>query len=136
MNINNARPGTGERQRILVVDNNRDMKTLLNHTLEAEGYDTVIVDDGDAALHLLDKMEPDLVILDETMSEKDSLEILDQMREHSDVPIIMLTSEYEVGALRTALAHGADDFVRKPFGTRAFLARIRAKLRRARQNVA
>jgi DNA-binding response OmpR family regulator len=121
-----------ERQRIMVVDNDKDMKRLLNHTLESEGFDTVIVDDGDSALNLLDKIAPDLIILDETNTEKDSLQILDQMREHSDVPIIMLTSNYEVELLRTALAHGADDFVRKPFGTRSFLARIRAKLRRAR----
>jgi two-component system response regulator ChvI len=121
-----------ERQRIMVVDDDKDMLRLLNRTLESEGFDTVIVDDGDSALNLLDKIEPDLVILDETMPEKDSLEILDRMREHSDVPIIMLTSEYEVELLRTALAHGADDFVRKPFGTRSFIARIRAKLRRAR----
>jgi len=116
----------------MVVDNDNDMKRLLNHTLESEGFDTVIVDDGDAALNLLDKIAPDLVILDETMPAKDSLQILDRMREHSDVPIIMLTSDYEMELLRTALAHGADDFVRKPFGTRSFLARIRAKLRRAR----
>jgi DNA-binding response OmpR family regulator len=120
-----------ERQRILVVDDDHDMLRLLNRTLELEGFDTIIVDDGDSALNLLDKIEPDLVILDTMIPGKESLQILDHIREHSKVPIIMLTSGYGVESLRTALAHGADDLIHKPFGTRSLVARIRAKLRRA-----
>jgi len=122
-----------ERQRILLVDTDRDTLKLLNRTLETEGFDTVVVADGDAALDLLDKIEPDLVILDTMTPGPDSFQVLDRLREHSDVPIIMLTTEYEVATLKTALSRGADDFIGKPFGTRSFVARIRAKLRRARQ---
>ena len=122
-----------ERQRILLVDTDRDTLKLLNRTLETEGFDTVVVADGDAALDLLDKIEPDLVILDTMTPGPDSFQVLDRLREHSDVPIIMLTTEYEVATLKTALSRGADDYIRKPFGTRSFVARIRAKLRRARQ---
>ena len=123
------------RQRIMVVDNDQDMLKLLNHTLEQEGFDTVIVADGDSAVNLMDKIDPDLVILDTMTPGLDSFQILDHMREHSDVPIIMLTTEYKVESLRQALSHGADDFIRKPFGMRSFLARIRAKLRRTRQKI-
>jgi len=120
-----------ERQRIMVVDDDQDTLRLLNRTLEMEGFDTVIVDDGDSALNLLDKVEPDLVILDTMSPGNESLEIIDHMREHSDVPIIIISSGYEIESLRKALAHGADDFIRKPFVTRSLIARIRAKLRRA-----
>jgi DNA-binding response OmpR family regulator len=123
------------RQRILLVDNDRDMQKLLNHTLDMEGFDTVIVADGASAVDLLDKMEPDLVILDTTTPDNDSFQTLDHLREHSDVPIIMLTTEYETELLRKAISLGADDFIRKPFGMRAFVARIRAKLRRSRQTI-
>jgi len=122
-----------DRQRILLVDDDQDMLRLLNRTLEIEGFDTVIVSDGDSAINLMDKIEPDLVILDTMMPRLDSFQILDQLREHSDVPIIMLTTEYEVQSLQKALSRGADDFIRKPFGMRTFIARIRAKLRRSRQ---
>jgi len=121
------------RQRIMLVDNDRDMQKLLNHTLDMEGFDTVIVADGASAVDLLDKISPDLVILDTTTPDNDSFQTLDNMREHSDVPIIMLTTEYGAELLRKAIDLGADDFIRKPFGMRTFVARIRAKLRRSRQ---
>ncbi len=123
------------RQRILIVDDDQDMLRLLNLTLEQEGFDTVIVADGDSAVNLMDKIDPDLVILDTMTPGPDNFQMLDHMREHSDVPIIMLTTEYEVESLRQALSHGADDFIRKPFGMRSFLARIQAKLRRTRQKI-
>jgi two-component system response regulator VicR len=119
-----------DRQRILVVDDDRDMQRLLNRTLELEGFDTIIADDGESALNLLGEMQPDLVILETVRPEHDSFQILDHMRKHSNVPIIILTTDYEVESLRKALYHGADDYIRKPFGTRSLVARIRAKLRR------
>ncbi len=121
------------RQRILLVDNDRDMQKLLNRTLDMEGFDTVIVADGTSAVDLVDKISPDLVILDTTTPDDDSFQTLDHMRACSNVPIIMLTTEYQTELLRKAIALGADDFIRKPFGMRTFVARIRAKLRRARQ---
>jgi len=124
-----------DRQRILVIDDDQDMLRLLNRTLELEGFDTVIVADGDSAVDLLDKLDPDLIILDTIVPGLDSFQILNHMREHSNVPIIMLTSEYEVDTLRKAISLGADDFIRKPFSTRAFVARIRAKLRRSPQRI-
>ena len=124
-----------DRHRIMVIDNDRDMLSFLNSTLETEGFDTIVVADGDSALTLLDELEPDLVILDSTMHGPDDFQTLDRMRERSDVPIIILTPKYDVESLQKALALGADDYIRKPFGTRSFIARIRAKLRRTRQKV-
>jgi len=124
-----------DRQRIMVVDDDQDMQRLLNRTLELEGFDTVIVADGDSAVNLLDEIAPDLVILDTMIPGVDSFQVIEHMREHSDVPIIMLSTGHEVESLRKALSLGADDFIRKPFGMRSFLARIRAKLRRTRQKI-
>ncbi len=125
-----------ERQRILLVDDDQDMSRVLNRTLTLEGFDTVIVADSDSALNLMDRIKPDMVILDEITPGNDNLQAVDHIREHSDVPIIMLTQEYEMEALRRALSHGADDFIRKPFGTKSFIARVRAKIRRAGQKTA
>ncbi len=125
-----------DRQRIMVVDDDQEMLRLLNRTLELEGFDTIVVADGDSALKLLDEIEPDLVILDSMMPGLDSIQTLDLIREHSNVPIIMLDTEYDVESLRKALSHGADDYIRKPFGVRSLIARIRAKLRRSQQQEA
>ena len=124
-----------EQQRIMVVDDDREMLKLLNRTLELEGFDTVVVADGDSALSLLDEIEPDLVILDIMMPGLDGFQTLDLIREHSNVPVIMLSAKHEVESLRKALLLGADDYVKKPVSTRSLIARIRAKLRRSRQKV-
>jgi len=124
-----------ERQCILVVDNGLDMMKLLNRALEAEGYDTVVVADNDAALGLLGKLDPDLIIMDTDRTDEDALHTLDLMREQSNVPIVVLTSDNEVTTLKEAFEHGADDFIRKPFGVRLLIARIKAKLRRCKKRV-
>jgi DNA-binding response OmpR family regulator len=124
-----------ERRRILVVNGDRVMPGLLDRTLEVAGFETVFAGDSGSALALLDS-EPDLVILDTMIPGIEVFEILDHLREHSNVPIIILSHEYALETLSVALSRGADDFIRKPFGTRSFVARIRAKLRRAeRQDV-
>ena len=119
------------RQRILVIDDDHDMGQLLDTTLESEGFDTVIVTDGDATLTLFNQIEPDLVILDSTTPGGENFRELHRIRKHTDVPIIMLAANYEMESLRRAFTLGADDYIRKPFERRAFLARVRAKLRRA-----
>ena len=119
----------------MVVDDDPEMLSLLNHTLETEGFDTIIVADGDSALNLLERIEPDLIVLDSTMPGMDDFQTLDLMREQSGVPIIMLSSEYEMESLKKALSLGADDYIRKPLSPLSFVARIRAKLRRSRHQV-
>ena len=121
---------------IMVVDDEQAILSLLKRTLEPEGYGVVAADNGRSALALLEEHKPDLVILDIKMPGLDGFQVLDRIRQRSNVPVIMLTGMCEVETLRDALALGADDYVRKPFHTREFLARIRAKLRRAEKNPA
>ncbi len=117
-------------QRIMVIDRDRDMRQLLNNTLETEGFDTIVVTDSDTTLELLDQAKPDLVILDSGVGEDETLQELRRIRQNSDVPVIILTPRYEPAGLQRALSLGADDYVRKPFGSRSLVARVRAKLRR------
>jgi len=121
---------------IMVVDDEQAILRLLSRTLEPEGYGVVTAADGGSALHLLQEYRPDLVILDIMMPGLNGFEVLDLIRQRSNIPVIMLTARGEVTTLRDALALGADDYVRKPFGRGELLARIRAKLRRAGPKVA
>ena len=121
-----------EQHRILVVDNDRDMSNFLDCMLEQEGYDTIIMTDADSAPDMLDNIDPDLVVME--LPDEDSFEILDHMREQSDVPIIVLSTDVKAESLRQTLSHGADDYVRMPFGVKSFIARIQAKLRRSQNN--
>ncbi len=121
---------------IMVVDDEQAILRLLSRTLELEGYGVVVADNGWTALELLEEHCPDLVILDIMMPGLDGFQVLDLMRQRSNVPIIMLTGRCEVTTLRDALALGADDYVKKPFSTQELLARTRAKLRRAGTKVA
>jgi len=116
---------------ILAVDDEQAILRMLSRTLEPEGYGVILADNGSSALALLEDCRPDLVILDIMMPGLDGFQVLNLMRQRSNIPIIMLTARGEVTTLRDALALGADDYVRKPFGREELLARIRAKLRRA-----
>ena len=116
---------------IMVIDDEQEILRLLKRTLEPEGYDVVTANGGVSALLLMEERRPDLVILDIMMPGLDGFQVLDFIRKRSNIPVIMLTGRGEVTTLRDALVLGADDYVRKPFGKRELLARIRAKLRRA-----
>ena len=116
---------------IMVVDDEQAVLRLLSRTLEPEGYGVILADNGSAALALLEDCRPDLVILDIMMPGLDGFQVLNLIRQSSNVPIIMLSARREVTTLRYALALGADDYVGKPFHTGEVVARIRAKLRRA-----
>ncbi|MFC1943010.1 response regulator transcription factor [Chloroflexota bacterium] len=116
---------------IMVVDDEQTILGLLNRTLEPEGYDVILADNGRSALDLLEEHSPDLVILDIMMPGLDGFQALNLIRQRSSVPVIMLSGRREETAVRDTLLFGADDYVRKPFHTRELLARVRAKLRRA-----
>ena len=120
---------------IMVVDDEQTVLKLLSRILEPEGYDVVVAADGRSALALLEKEEPGLILLDIMMPGLNGFQVLDLIRQHSNIPVIMLTARGEVTTLRDALSLGADDYVRKPFGREELLARIRAKLRRAEAEV-
>ncbi len=115
---------------IMVVDDEPEVRRLLKCCLEPQGYDVILAPDGNAALALMGKCQPDLVVLDIVMPGLNGFEVLDLIRQRFSIPVIMLTGRCEVTTLRDALYLGADDYVRKPFSTQELLARIRAKLRR------
>ena len=119
------------KQLILAVDDDQAILRVLSRIFKAEGYDVAAATDGRSALTLLEDCRPDLVILDIMMPGLNGLQVLDLIRQRSNVPVIMLTARCEVTTLRDDLSLGADDYVRKPFRTQELLARIRAKLRRA-----
>jgi DNA-binding response OmpR family regulator len=117
--------------RVLVVDDEPDIRTLLRNLLERAGYTVEEAADGRAGLRSFFASSPDLVILDVTMPELDGWTTLERIRDLSDVPVLMLTARSgELERVR-GLTHGADDYVAKPFGRQELLARVQALLRRA-----
>ena len=116
---------------IMVVDDEPGVRKLLKRCLEPEGYDVITASDGDSALAAMRKCQPDLVVLDILMPGLDGFDVLELIRQRSDIPIIMLSGKQEVTTVRDALISGADDYLRKPFHIRELVARIRAKLRRS-----
>jgi two-component system response regulator ChvI len=122
----------GERQRnIALVDDDRNILATLSIALQAEGYATRLYTDGEAALKALIANPPDLAVFDIKMPRMDGMELLQRLRETSDLPVIFLTSKDEEEDEEAGLAMGADDYIAKPFSQRLLLARIRAILRRA-----
>ena len=122
----------GERQRsIALVDDDRNILATLSIALQAEGYATRLYSDGEAALKALIANPPDLAVFDIKMPRMDGMELLQRLRETSDLPVIFLTSKDEEEDEEAGLAMGADDYIAKPFSQRLLLARVRAILRRA-----
>ena len=117
---------------IMVVDDDQDILKIINRTLELEGYSVSTASDGTAALALLEEHSPDLVILDVMMPDLDGFQVLELLRQRSNVPVIILTARREPMLLQKALVLGADDYINKPFRPLVLVARIRAKLRRAK----
>ena len=124
-----------KRPHVMVVDDDLEMLRLVERTLELEGHDVTVAANGSSALMLFRDREPDLVILDIIMPGPDGFQVLDLIRQRSNIPVIMLTARCEVTSLDKALALGADDYVRKPFRPSELAARVQAKLRRAKMTV-
>lgn len=116
---------------ILVVDDEPQIRRLVQTGLEGYGYDVLIAPTGECALELTAEHAPDLVILDIALgSEPDGIEVCRRIRQWSQVPVIMLSVREAERAKVTALDAGADDYVTKPFGMEELRARIQAVLRR------
>jgi DNA-binding response OmpR family regulator len=117
--------------RILLVDDEQPIQTLLSYPLRKEGYEVVQATDGTQALERFDEQPFDLVILDLMLPRLDGLEVCRRLRSRSSVPIIMLTAKSEEIDKVVGLELGADDYITKPFSVREFSSRIKAALRRA-----
>ncbi len=116
---------------ILVADDEPQIRRVMRTTLASHGYVIVEAQTGEEAVHELDATHPDLILLDVNMPGMGGLAACREIRERSDVPIIMLTVRNSEKDKVLALDAGADDYVVKPFGIEELLARIRAALRRA-----
>jgi DNA-binding response OmpR family regulator len=117
--------------RILLVDDEQSLQTLLSFPLRKDGYEVVQATDGREALARFGEQPFDLVVLDVMMPKLDGLEVCKRIRARSTVPIIMLTAKTEEIDKVLGLELGADDYITKPFGMREFRSRVRAALRRA-----
>ncbi len=117
--------------KILVADDDHDLRELIGFTLSQASYFVVKAPDGPRALSLFAAETPDLLVLDINMPGASGFQVCESVRQRSRVPIIMLTVRGEEEDLVRALELGADDYLTKPFSPRTLLARIKALLRRA-----
>ena len=129
--IDRARRGQHGSARILLVDDEQSVQTLLTYPLRKDGYEVVAAHDGREALDRFAEQRFDLVVLDIMLPKLDGIEVCRRMRSRSQVPIIMLTAKDDEIDKVLGLEMGADDYITKPFSVREFRSRVRAALRRA-----
>lgn len=116
---------------VLLVEDDPAVQASVRRRLSFEGFTVETAERGDQVLQQVRTLNPDVVILDIMLPEMDGFEVAEQLRQHSDVPILMLTARDAVQDRIQGLACGADDYLVKPFAVEELLARIRALLRRA-----
>lgn len=117
-------------ERILIVDDEVQIRRALQLALGGHGYQVEVAAGGDDGLAIINERAPDLVVLDLAMPDRDGLSVIEETRGFSQVPIIVLSAHGQEQEKVRALDLGADDFLTKPFGVNELLARIRALLRR------
>jgi DNA-binding response OmpR family regulator len=120
-----------DRARVLVVDDDPDIRLLLRELLERANFTVDEAPDGRTALRRLYSTPPALVILDVSMPDMDGYQTLERIRDLSEVPVLMLTARTQELEKVRGLTAGADDYVAKPFGRQELLARVQALLRRS-----
>lgn len=121
--------------RVLVVEDEINLREPLVYLLQKEGYDVIEAEDGNTAVELFHSHNPDLLLLDLMLPGLSGNEVCRQIRATSEVPIIMLTAKDAEIDKVVGLELGADDYVTKPYSTRELLARMKAVLRRGREVV-
>ena len=120
------------RERILVVDDDKEVVRLMRAYLEKAGYEVLVAYDGETAVHSLRRDRPDLMLLDLMLPDRDGYDITRLVRRDpslANIPIIMLTARVEDTDKIIGLELGADDYVTKPYNPREVVARVRARLR-------
>lgn len=120
-------------EKILVVDDDKNICELLRLYLEKEGYSVILCHDGQEAVVKFNALNPDMILLDIMLPSLDGWQVCREIRKKSNVPIIMLTAKGETFDKVLGLELGADDYVVKPFDTKEIVARIKAVLRRISQ---
>ena len=120
-----------EKNSILVIDDDRNILAIIEMYLRKAGYEVTCVERGDEALQAFRRVQPALVVLDVMLPGMDGWEVLEKLRQESDVPVIMLTAKGDTLDRIQGLDLGADDYIVKPFDAKELLARIKAVLRRS-----
>ncbi|MBS1821276.1 MAG: response regulator transcription factor [Acidobacteria bacterium] len=118
--------------RILVVDDEPQITRVLRSSLTSNGYEVQTAQDGVAALEKMETWVPDMVITDLAMPRMDGVDLCNEIRAHSNIPILVLSVRDQEASKVRALDAGADDYVTKPFSIQELLARVRAHIRRQR----
>lgn len=116
--------------KVLVVDDDTNISTLLRLYLEKEGFEVFTAADGEEALSVFEKAQPDLILLDIMLPKLDGWQVCREIRKTSQCPIIMITAKSETFDKVLGLELGADDYIVKPFENKEVVARVRAVLRR------
>ena len=124
---------TGDRRRLLVVDDEAHLRRTVEVALTSKGYDVDVVATGDAAVAAVAATLPDLLIVDLGLPGMSGIEVIDSVRAWNPLPIIVLSARDRESDKVAALDAGADDYVTKPFGVRELVARARGLLRRGRR---
>lgn len=119
---------------ILIIEDDPGILKFVKRGLAYEGYQVLTAEDGQAGLEIADEEAIDLVILDLMLPGMDGLEVCQKLREEDDVPILILTAKDKTSDRVTGLDMGADDYMVKPFEFKELMARIRALLRRTKQD--
>ncbi|KMM36433.1 response regulator YycF [Guptibacillus hwajinpoensis] len=120
-------------KKILVVDDEKPIADILQFNLEKEGFTVVCAYDGDEAIAKVEEENPDMILLDIMLPQRDGMEVCREVRKKYEMPIIMLTAKDSEIDKVLGLELGADDYVTKPFSTRELIARVKANLRRRQQ---
>lgn len=121
---------------VVVVDDEPMVREVVSRYLQRDGFTVATAADGAEALQLIRSARPDMVVLDLMLPHVNGLDVLQDVRRHSDVPVILLTARGDEGDRVLGLELGADDYVTKPFSPRELAARVRSVLRRSSQPVA
>ncbi len=121
--------------KVLVVDDDTNIREVLVFALQKHGYTTVEAGDGDQALSMFEASRPDLILLDIMMPELDGIEVCKRVRQSSNTPIIFMSAMDDDADMVLGLEIGGDDYVAKPFSVRQLIARVKAVLRRTDQPV-
>ena len=117
-------------RKILIVDDEKAIVDILNHNLKREGYETVVAYDGEEAISLYEKEKPDLVLLDVMLPKMDGFSVCKNIRQSTNIPILMVTAKEDIVDKVIGLELGADDYITKPFSVREVIARVKANLRK------